>query len=113
MAAAKRKRLLTTKIRAIRDFIWVKLHEEKVNPGGTIIIPDNAKDKENPREGIVVAVGDGLVEGGIVVPLTVKVGDNIRCPRNAGTIVKINETGEEFFVLRENQVFGAVTFSIE
>lgn len=93
------------RITAVRDFIWVKPQSFEVSRGG-IIIPDVGKDEKNPAGGIVVAVGGGLVEGGVIIPLTVKVGDYIRFPSQSGTLVKLGD--EDFFVLRENQVFGVI-----
>ncbi len=97
---------LKTKITAIRDFVWLKSIDDEVSDGG-IIIPNSAMDTENPLEGVVVAVGTGLIEGGIEIPLKVKVGDHVHFPRNAGTLVRVKETGETFFVCRENIIFGA------
>lgn len=94
------------KIRAYRDFIFLRVKTEaKVNG---IIIPESAQDVEHPVEGVIVAVGDGLVEGGVVVPLTARIGDHVHMPRHVGTFIKIKETDETFFVCRENILFGAV-----
>ncbi len=95
------------KISACRDFVWCKAIEERTVNG--IVVPDSAQDINNPREGLVVAVGTGLIEGGVEIPLKVKVGDHIYFPKASGTMVFIKETDEMFFVLRENQVFGSVT----
>ena len=56
--------------------------------------------------GVVIAVGDGLVEGGVIIPLTVKVGDYVRFPSQSGTLITIRT--EKYFVVRENQLFGAI-----
>lgn len=98
------------KIKAVRDFVWVKPDDKETIING-IIIPDSGKDPENPRSGIVIAVGCGLVEGGAVVPLVVKVGDHIHFPRNSGTLLRKKDNPEldhDVFVLRENQVFGVI-----
>ena len=92
---------------ACRDFIVVRPVAEDVTVSG-IVIPDSGKDPENPYCGEVLAVGCGLVEGGRIIPLKVKVGDRIYFPRNSGTLLKERdnpELGETVFVLRENQVF--------
>ncbi len=92
-------------IRAVRDFLVITPDFELKSKGG-IIIPANAADEENPLRGVVVSAGCGLVEGGQIIPLVVKVGDRIQCPRNSGTLMEIN--GEKFFALRENQVIGVI-----
>lgn len=94
------------KIRAYRDFVWTRPVTERIING--LIVPDVALDLSNPVEAIVVAVGDGLVEGGQIVPLTTKVGDRVFMPANVGTLIKVKETDEEFFVCRENILFGTV-----
>ncbi len=94
------------KLRMLRDFVALRVvTETKI---GSILIPQSAQDIENPTEGIVVAVGDGLVEGGRIIPLTVKVGDHVYMPSAVGTWIKIKETGESFFICRENILFCAV-----
>ncbi len=93
------------KIRAFRDFVFIRPEKFEVSIGG-IIIPDSSKDETNPAGGVVVAVGDGLVEGGRIIPLTVAVGDYVRFPSQSGTLVKVGD--EVFFVTRENQLFGAI-----
>lgn len=89
------------KLEAFRDFLVVRPGLETVSPGG-ILIPANAQDEENPRNGIVVSVGDGVIEGGVIIPLKVKVGDKIYFPRNSGTLIK-DIDGGPYFILRENQ----------
>ena len=97
-------------LRAVRDFIIVK-PDDKETQIGSIIIPDSGKDPENPRSGVVISVGCGLVEGGHVLRLTVRPGDHIHFPRNSGTLLRKKDNPEldyDVFVLRENQVFGVV-----
>lgn len=88
-----------------RDFVAIRPDSDELSRGG-IIIPDSGKDPLNPDSGIVLGVGCGLIEGGNIIPLVVKVGDHIRFPKNSGTLCKNDpEWGETVFVLRENQVF--------
>lgn len=95
------------RLRAIRDFIC--LHPEqpmRTSATGLIVIPEVADDDKNPPSGIVVSVGCGLVEGGQIVPLKVKVGQRVYFPRNAGTLIRNHPIIEDTFVIRENQIFG-------
>ncbi len=80
----------------------------KTSANGLIVVPDGARDdgKLNPPSGVVVSVGDGLVEGGKVIPLRVKVGQRVYIPRNAGTLIRDHPIVEDCFIVRENQVFG-------
>jgi chaperonin GroES len=80
--------------------------EEAETTRGGIIIPDSAKDK--PQEGEVISVGKGKVnEDGKVFPLAVKEGDRVLFGKYAGTEIKID--GEDFTIMREEEVLGILT----
>lgn len=93
------------KLKPLQDRILVqRIEEEKTTKGG-IIIPDTAKEK--PAEGKVVAVGNGKVgEDGKRITLEIKKGDRILFGKYAGTEVKIE--GEEYLILREDDVLGII-----
>ena len=91
------------KIRPLYDRIVVQRIEEKQPVRGGIIIPDSAKEK--PQEGKVLAVGKGkLLEDGKVLPLDVQVGQRILFGKYAGNDIKLD--GEEFLLMREDEVLG-------
>ena len=93
------------KLTPLHDRIIVKpAQAEEVTKGG-IIIPDTAKEK--PLQGKVTAVGKGRIDdSGKVVPMQLKVGDNVLYGKYAGTEVTID--GDEFLMMRENDVFAIV-----
>ena len=93
------------RIRAIRDFL-VLAPEEPLKTIGMLVVPDCAHDEKNPPSGIVLSVGCGLVEGGQIIPLKVKVGQRVYFPRNAGTLIRNHPIVEDAFIIRENQIFG-------
>ena len=90
-------------VRPLHDRILVKrLDADSKTPGG-LFIPDNAKEK--PVEGLVVAVGNGiLTKDGVRVPLDVKAGDRVLFSKYSGTEVKVNLGGAEHLILREDDV---------
>jgi chaperonin GroES len=93
------------KIRPLYDRIVVKRIEEKETIQGGIIIPDTAKEK--PQEGEVMAVGKGKrLEDGKLVPLDLKVGDRILFGKYSGNDIKID--GEEYMIMREDEVLGVL-----
>ena len=93
------------KVKPLQDRILVKRIEEEEKTKGGIIIPDAAKEK--PQEGKVVAVGDGkYLESGQKAPLTVKPGDKILFGKYSGTEIKLS--GEEYLILREDDVLGII-----
>ena len=93
------------KIRPLHDRVLVKRLEPKEVVKGGIIIPDTAREK--PQEGEVVAIGNGKVlENGNIVPMHVKVGENVLFGKYAGTEVKIDE--QEYLIMREDDILGVL-----
>jgi chaperonin GroES len=97
---------MATKFTPLHDRILVRRVEESEVTRGGILIPDTAKDK--PQEGEVISVGKGKVnDEGKVFPLAVKEGDRILFGKYAGTEIKLD--GEEFVIMREEEVLGIIT----
>ena len=94
------------KLTPLHDRLLVRRVEEAETTRGGIIIPDTAKDK--PQEGEVISVGKGKVnDEGKVFPLAVKEGDRILFGKYSGSEIKID--GEEFVIMREEEVLGILT----
>ena len=93
------------KIRPLYDRIVVKRIEQGEEVRGGLYIPDSAKEK--PQEGEVVAVGQGKrLEDGKVVPLDVQAGNRILFGKYTGNEIKVD--GEEFLIMREDDVLGLI-----
>lgn len=89
--------------RPLGDRILVKRKDAAEEIRGGIVIPDTAKEK--PQEAEVIAVGGGKVlDSGEKVQMVVKTGDRVLFGKYGGTEVKID--GEEFLILREDDVLG-------
>jgi len=79
--------------------------EDQEQMRGGLYIPDTAKEK--PQEGEVIAVGNGrLLDNGTRVAMDVKAGDRVLFGKYAGTEIKLD--GEEYLILREDDVLGVV-----
>ncbi|MCL2039302.1 MAG: co-chaperone GroES [Bacteroidetes bacterium] len=93
------------KLTPLHDRIIVKpALAEEVTKGG-IIIPDTAKEK--PLQGKITAVGKGKIDdSGKLIPIQLKVGDNVLYGKYAGTEITIE--GEEYLIMKENDVFAIV-----
>ncbi len=93
------------KIRPLQDRVLVKRLEETTKTAGGIIIPDTAKEK--PSEGLVEAVGPGILspEGKLIAP-AVKVGDKVLFGKWSGSEVKLN--GEERLLIKESEILGII-----
>jgi chaperonin GroES len=96
------------KVRPLHDRILLKRIEEKESIKGGIVIPDTAKEK--PQEGLVVAVGNGkILENGTKLTLAVKEGDRVLFGKYSGTEIKVD--GEEYLIVREDDVLGILAES--
>lgn len=90
------------KIRPLYDRIVVqRLAEDEKTPGG-ILIPSTAKEKA--QIGKVLAIGTGrMTPEGKILPLSVKVGDQVFFTKYAGT-----EASDDVLIIREEDVLGIV-----
>lgn len=97
---------MAVKLTPLHDRILVRRVEQEETTRGGIVIPDTANDK--PQEGEVMVVGGGKInEEGKVRPLDVKEGDRILFGKYAGSEIKLD--GEEFVIMREDEVLGILT----
>lgn len=94
-----------TNIKPLSDRVLVqpKPAEEKTSSG--IIIPDTAKEK--PQKGTIVASGPGKVENGSKIEMTVSEGDTVLYGKYSGTEITLD--GEEYLIMRENDILGIVS----
>ena len=93
-------------IQPLGDRILVKALEAEEKTRGGIVLPDTAKEK--PQEGKVIAVGKGkLLDDGSIKALEVKVGNKILYAKYGGTEITTKE-GEEYLILREDDVLAVV-----
>ncbi len=92
-------------LRPLHDRVLVRRLEAGEERQGGIIIPDTAKEK--PQQGEVVSAGNGtLLDNGERVPLDVKAGDRILFGKYGGADVTID--GEEYLILREDEILGVL-----
>ena len=91
--------------RPLHDRVLVRRIDADEKTAGGIIIPDTAKEK--PQRGEIIAVGAGArTEDGKLVPLDVKVGDEVLFGKWSGTEVKID--GEDLLIMKESDILGVV-----
>ena len=96
---------MAAKIVPLGDKILVKrLEAAEVTKGG-IVLPDAAKEK--PKEGKVIAVGDGkLLDDGTRAKFQVKKNDHVLFTSYAGTEVKVGD--EEYLIMSEDDVLAVI-----
>ena len=95
------------KLQPLGDRVIVKpeAKEEKTTSFG-IIIPESV-DKERPAKGTVVAVGPGKTEDGKVLPMNVKVGQQVLFSKYGYDEVKME--GQDYFILAESSILAVIT----
>lgn len=69
-----------------------------------IIIPDTAQEKAT--EGEVVAVGPGKYDDGVLIPMSVSVGDKVIFSKYGYDEVKVG--GKEYYVVAESNILAIV-----
>lgn len=90
-------------IRPLSDRIVVKRLEERTTEGG-IFIPDTVEGKS--QRGIVVAIGPGKYEDGVVHKLSLKCDDIIIFGKYSGTEITIK--GIDYLIMKEDDVVAVV-----
>jgi chaperonin GroES len=93
-------------IKALQDRVVVKRVEgEGSGKEGGSHVPESAEEK--PQQGEVVALGEGKqTSKGAGLGLDVKVGDRILFAKYSGSNIKIE--GEEYLILREDEILGVL-----
>ena len=92
-------------IRPLGDRVLVQRIEAEEKTAGGILLPESAKEK--PKEGIVIALGDGkTLEDGSKTSFSVSVGDRVLFTSYAGTDVKYD--GSEYMIMREDDLLAII-----
>ena len=91
-------------LRPLSNRVVIKFAEAEEKTQSGIILTASAQEK--PQSAEVIAIGPGKVENGVLVPMTVKVGDKIIASKYAGTSVKFD--GVEYTILSEDDIFAIV-----
>lgn len=92
-------------LKPLDDRVVVRAADSESKTAGGIVLPDNAKEKQ--QRGKVVAVGPGkLLDSGERAALAVSVGDEVLFGKYAGNDVKVN--GEELKIMRESDILAKV-----
>lgn len=94
-----------TNITPVNDRILVKLVEKEEMTKAGIYLPDTAK--EEPHQGVVVAVGSGKMDRtGQRLPMSVKKGDTVMFAKYGGDEIKID--GVEYKIISDSDLLGIV-----
>jgi chaperonin GroES len=93
------------KTKPLGEKILVKRFDAVEKTTGGIVLPDAAKEK--PKEGKIIALGDGkLLDSGTRAKFQVKKGDRVVFTSYAGTEIDID--GEEYLLMAEDDILAII-----
>jgi chaperonin GroES len=93
------------KVVPLNDKVLVKRLEAEEKTSGGILLPDTAREK--PRQGKVLAVGEGKrLENGSRAPFQVQIDDRVLFSSWAGNEVTID--GEEYLLMTEDDILAVL-----
>ena len=97
------------KFRPLHDRVVVRRIDAEAKTVGGIIIPDTAQEK--PQRGEVVAVGPGgRDDSGKLIPIDIKVGDQVLFGKWSGNEVKIDDV--EYLIMNESDIMGVLVDAV-
>ncbi|HHT9115066.1 MAG: co-chaperone GroES [Planctomycetes bacterium] len=92
-------------VRPLGEKVLVKRVEAEGKTAGGIVLPDTAKEK--PKEGKVIAIGDGrILKSGARATVQVKKGDRVLFSSYGGTEVRID--GEDYLLMSEDDILAVI-----
>jgi chaperonin GroES len=91
---------MSINVKPLADRVIIEPAAAEEKTAGGIYIPDTAKEK--PKQGKVIAAGNGKKDE----PLTVKNGDIVLYGQYSGTEIKIE--GNDYLIMRESDIFAIV-----
>jgi len=97
---------IADKIRPLHDRVLIKedtVSKEKKTSGG-IIIPITVNEEKGSKKGEVVAVGQGRMEEGKLVKMSVNIGDEVLF--QWGDKIKVGE--DEYYIVRESEILAII-----
>ncbi len=93
------------KLQPLHDKVIVERLESEGKTKGGIVLPDTAKEK--PKEGKIIAVGEGKVlKDGTRQKPSVKEGNRVIFSSYAGTEVKVDD--KEYLIMPEDDILAIV-----
>lgn len=99
---------MTTKsnIKPLFDNILIRPSDAEEKTASGIILPDTVKEK--PQIGVVMAVGDGVMDDGKIVKesIIVKVGQKVMYKKWGGNEVKVGQ--EEWMIVEQKDILAIV-----
>ena len=91
--------------RPTADRVLVKRAELETKTAGGLYIPDIQGEKAN--QGTIISMGPGrTTKDGVIIPIDLKVGDEVMFGGGAGTPVRVD--GADYLVVKEDEIIAVV-----
>ena len=91
-------------LKPLHDNVVLEKEKVETKTASGIILTD--KPKEQPSIGKVIAVGEGEIGDGKLVPLNLKTGDKVIYKKYGGTEVTVNE--EEYLIVSAKDILAVI-----
>ena len=97
---------ISKKIKPLEDRVLIKEdieNKEKKTSSG-IIIPVSINENKSGKRGEIIALGEGKIEDGKLIPPKVKVGDIVLF--QWGDKIKVDD--DEYYIVRESEILAII-----
>ncbi|HEY4494788.1 MAG TPA: co-chaperone GroES [Candidatus Paceibacterota bacterium] len=97
---------ISKKIKPLEDRVLIKEdieNKEKKTSSG-IIIPVSVDENKSGKRGEIIALGEGKIEDGKLIPPKVKVGDIVLF--QWGDKIKVDD--DEYYIVRESEILAII-----
>lgn len=91
-------------LKPLGDRVIIKQDEAEETTASGLILTSNSKEK--PQRGTVVAVGEGKLVDGKLVPVPVKVDDVVIYGKYSGQDITVD--GEEYVIMKGDDLYAVV-----
>ncbi len=100
-------KLPSFKVRPLHDRVIIRedLESKEQTTASGIIIPITVQEDKGGKRGVVIAVGNGRIEEGKAIPLSVKTGDIVLF--QWGDKIKVDN--EDYYIVRESEILAVLT----
>jgi chaperonin GroES len=97
---------ISKKIKPLRDRVLIKedINSKEKKTAYGIIIPITVDTDKGGKSGEVKAIGEGHYEDGKLVPIPVKIGDNVLFQWGD----KIQIEGEEYYIVKASELLAVI-----
>ncbi len=98
---------ISKKLKPLHDRVLISEHKddkEKKTSSGIILPVSSSSEDKHGKRGDVVAVGPGRTEDGVLVKVSVEVGDKVIFQWGD----KVSVDGEEYYLVRESEILAVI-----